>query len=255
MDKYLATYKTFWWECIKYSLRSSFNIFAGIATALGVVALVLARFASRWEHLLSILWWFIPVAIFGLSFIFHMIRYPYILYKYQANKVQGYETQAIELEPHCRLEKLPSIGDVWVARIGVRALGLRVIRGVFIYLTEIDENQNDLFDAPLHPALQLRNVTGATNINPGKTQRYIEILHWNTSAKEMGIPYHLTAQLREANVDLSKSRDRLVDAIAVGTHNLTLYATGEDIKPLERQFRVEIVGDRLEIHRIENEHH
>ena len=69
----------------------------------------------------------------------------------------------------------------------------------------------------------------------------------------MGIPYHLTAQLRESNVNPSKSRDRLLDGVPVGSHVLTLYATGENIKDIERHFKVDIVNGKLEIHKVENE--
>ena len=249
-DKYLSTYKTFWWECIKYSFSSSLDRFLAIATVLGVAII----FASLyWGHEWDILAGLIPVAVFILSFIIHVTRYPHKLYKHKADKVREYETQAIDLEAHPRVERLQGIGDVWVARVGVRALGLKAIHGVFVYLTDIDGNQNELFDAPLHPSGQFRNATGATHVNPGNTQRFVEVLHWNMSSNEMGIPYHLTAQLREANVDLSKSRDRLVEAIALGSHDIALYATGEDIKPVAGQFRVEIVGGKLEMHKIENE--
>lgn len=244
MDKYLATYKIFWWECIKHSLKSSFNIFTGIATLLGVVALLVAQVDSGWRHVLNTLAWAIPVAVFIGSFLLHMIRFPHTLYKYQADKVREYEAEAIELQPDSIFE---SRRGIWVCRVGVRVTGQKSVRGVMVYLKYIDGNENALFDAPLRPAERLRNVTGAVTVNPGDTQRFVEVLHWNPSVPEMGIPYNLNYQLTASGINIYESPDSLPTKIDVGAHTLKLYATGEDIKPVERDFRVEIRDNQLKM--------
>lgn len=243
----------FWWWVILLSFDGSFGIVRAIMFIITIVLAIISSQHPEWKSWVNTLAWASTLGIFLVLFIPSIMRQSHFLYKQKADKVQEYETQAIELEPDCRLEKLKGVGDVWVARVGVRACGLRVIRGVLVYLTDIDGNQNDLFDTPLHPSRQFRNATGATNVNPGKTTRFVEVLHWNSSVSEMGIPYHLTSQLREASIDIHNSRDSLVDAVDVRSHTLKLYATGEDIKPVETEFKVEILNNRLVMHRTGDE--
>lgn len=229
-------------ECIKHSLKSSFNIFTGIATLLGVVALLVAQVYASWGHVLNALAWVIPVAVFMGSFLLSMISFPHTLYRHQADRVREYETEAIELQPDSMFE---SRKGIWVARVGVRATGQKSIRGVMVFLKYIDGNENALFDAPLRPAERLRSVTGAVTVNPGDTQRFVEVLHWNPSVPEMGIPYNLNYQLTASGVDIYGSPDSLPTKIDVGSHTLKLYATGEDVKPVERDFKVEIRESQL----------
>jgi hypothetical protein len=213
---------------------------------------IIATSHSNWGYW-SMLAWAVPLGIFLVLFFLSLMLQSHILYKQKANKVQEYETEAIELEGNCRREIMQGIGEVWVARVGVKALGKKAIQNVFVYLRYIDGNQNDMFDAPLHPAGQLRNATGAINVNPGDTHRFVEVLHWRPSIPEMGIPYNLNCQLRGSGVDLRTSRDSLPDAVDIGPHIIGLYATGENINPIERGFKVEIVNNQLEMHRLVNE--
>lgn len=189
--------------------------------------------------------WLIPLAIFVVLFIPSIMIQSHFLYRQKANKVQGYETQAIELEENVVHEA----DGIWVSRVGIKALGQKAVRGVLVYLTYYDGNENGLRDAPLRPANRIRNTTGAITINPGNTQTFVEVLHWNPFAPEMGIPYYLNYQLQQSGIDIHKSLDSLPTKIDVGEHIITLYATGEDIKPVEITFKVSIVGDKLQMKR------
>lgn len=220
-----------------------------LAGLLAVIFGAVVYFYPAWGGTMNVLLWAIPLGVAGVAILVGFIRAPYHIYKDQADKVREYETQAIDLQPNSMFE---SRRNIWVARVGVSAIGQKSVRGVVAYLRYIDGNENGLFDAPLRPAERLRNVTGAINVSPGKTQKFIEILHWNPAVPEMGIPYNLNYQLEQAGIDPHTSPYSLPTGIEVGTHTLIIYATGEDMKPVEAEFRVEIRSNKLEIDRIDN---
>ncbi|MBI2853444.1 MAG: hypothetical protein HYX87_00805 [Chloroflexi bacterium] len=188
--------------------------------------------------------WALPLAVFLLLFVPSLMIQSHSLYRRKADKVQEYETQAIELEPDIQQE---SRMGIFVFRVGIRVLGRKAIRGILVYLTHYDGQENGLHDAPLRAANRLRNTTGAITVNPGQTQRYVEVLHYRPSVPEMGIPYNLNYQLQELGVDIQNSPYSLPTKIDVGAHSLTLYATGEDISPIEREVKVTINDDKLEM--------
>ena len=189
--------------------------------------------------------WQIPAIVFVAAFIIQLFWQPPCLFKEKSDKLQEYETEAIELEGNCIFL---SRENVWAARVGIRTVGQKVIRGVVVYLTAIDGDENAYRDAPLSPSGRLPNITGAINVNPGQTQKFIEILHWKPNV-EMGIPYNLNYQLQYGGVNIHKSLYSLPTVIPIGNHTVTIYATGENIKPIEREFEVEIIGNELKMRR------
>ena len=217
------------------------DLFSGIL-AIGFGAIIF--FQPRWGGTLNNLLWIVPFMVLIGTVIVGFFLAPYFIYKEKADKVLAYETQAVELVPST---VYLSRRQIWVARVGVRALGQKVIRGVVLYLRAYDGNENSFSDAPLCPSDRLRNVSGAININPGTTMRFFEVLHWNPVTPEMGIPYNLNYQLEQAGVNIHSSPFSLPTGIALSDHTLSVYATGEDIKPAELEFKVGIRNDKLEI--------
>ena len=208
------------------------DLFAGIlAIGFGAIAFL----NPNWESTTNNLLWMIPAAVLVGTIIVGFFLAPYHIYKGQADKVRGYEAHTITLQPNLVFE---SRRGIWVARVGVSAIGQKTVRGVVAYLRYIDGNENALFDAPLRPTERLHNTTGAVNISPSETQKFIEILHWAPAVPEMGVPYNLNYQLEEAGIDIYKSPCSLPTTIEVGEHTLGIYVTGEDMRPVEAEFKV-----------------
>lgn len=247
----ITSCKSFWLKTFTAALTWAH----GTTSWTGLLTIILAIVSWRnpdWVDWVNIVIWAVPLSVFLAVLIIGLAKTPYSLFMEQAIKVEEYETEAIELDADYRFE---SQRGFWVARVGVRAIGQKAVRGVVVYLTYIDGNENDLRDAPLHPAMRLRSSTGAITVNPGDAQRFVEVLHWDTRTgrEEMDIPYNLNYQLEQEGKDPPSHPYALPTIIDVGAHTLTLYATGEDIKPIEREFRVEIKDNELRMHRIDKE--
>jgi hypothetical protein len=245
MEKNLPFAK-YWIQVFKKTTSTAFGIISIFFLVATIILGIISTYHPEWENWVIVLSRVLPLAIFIILFVPVAMVQSHLLYKQKADKVDENETQAIDLEANCIYE---SRRGIWVARVGIKAVGLKAVRSIFIYLRYIDGVQNDLFDAPLHPAGRLRNTTGAINVNPGNTQMFVEVLHWNPGV-EMGIPYNYNYQLTDAGVNIHESPHSLPDNVDVGSHKLILYATGEDIEPVEREFTVEIKDEELTFCRV-----
>ncbi len=252
--------KAYWWNIIKTSGKKSFNIFLAIATFIGIITLIVSQALippeSELRNVVMNWSWQIPLAVFVIAFSIQIFWQPPSLFKEKSDKVADYEREEIDLvaENNEQYSRYETRRNIWVCRIGVKVLGQKTIRGITVYLKAYDGNENTLADAPLCPAERLRNVSGAISADPGNVQRFVEILQWNPGTDKWNIPYNLNYQLEQLNVHPVTCPYSLPTPIgSEKKHTLTLYATGENMKAVEREFSVEVKDEQLIFCRLNNE--
>ena len=246
MSKYLKTTGQFWWECCKLSTKLSYNIFLEIATIIGFLTAIVSCIFG-WGKLLSILVASLPFAAFVLSFISGMLRYSHKLYKVEADKVKQYETQDLELLVEDTDQYFRRRGNSMICRVGLRTSGVKAINNVSVALFAWDGNQNAFSDEPLNPTdAQILGVSPCFIIKPGET-KFVEVLAWDFNNNTMGIIYYKNYQiyLQSRSTTRIDNPFKIPQEIPCGNHILILYATGNDIMPVQRDFIVELKDNKL----------
>ena len=203
----------FWGTILLDSIKSIYGLVSAVGLVIWIVFGIISSEHPSWGGLLNTLGLAIAIGVIVLAFIPSVMIQAHFFYKQKADKVQEFETEAIEVTGGCLFL---SREGVWAARVGINALGRKVVKGVTAYLVAIDGNENNLRDAPLSPSGRLPNLTGAINVNPGNVQRFIEILHWKPDI-EMGIPYNLNYQLQYAGINIQQSPYSLPTVIPIVT--------------------------------------
>lgn len=249
-DSIIKSRRQFWQDCAYSAFRGAegkLTISSLISTGiLGVVSFN----NPQWSNWLNLLVWVIPIGVFLGVFFWHVYREPHRVYMAEAEKVKEYETEQFELvvEDNDQYVRFEDRRNIWVCRVGIRAKGQRTIRGVQVYLKSYNGNDNAFGDAPLCPADRLRNVTGALTINPDGVLKFVEFWHWYPQKPGMAIPYNINYQLEQSGVNPQTSPYSLPTAVPEGNYDVTLLATGENSKAVEKCLSIEIQGDKLHVY-------
>lgn len=201
---------------------------------------------------MSIPIWAIPLTLFLVLFIPSIMVQSHYLYKQKADKVDELNRKELCLivESGNNQYFCPKIGDTnkMVARIGLRALGVKTIENVVVTLSSIDGKPNQNSSSFLNPVSCLPNETAIRDINPGDVTGLIEVFVWDKTRPNdpVYICYHQNQQNEIKNGNRTSGLGAIPCNLEItGKNILELKATGKDTNQVKQDFIIEIVGGDL----------
>lgn len=198
--------------------------------------------------------WLLPLIVFVIILGIVMFRRPYNLYKEKAEKVDELEREQIELVVDNTDQFVkPRLSGVMVCMVGIKTSAMKTVNDVRVFLTHINGNKNSNSDSPLNPTESRLGDPPNFNVNPGEALKLIEVVSCGPQEKhKLGIHYYTNYQehMRAEQFKLEKITDQNIvrseiDIEKQEVNILTLYVTGQNMKPVEKDFVVEVKGEKL----------